>query len=312
MIDVIIPAYNSYETIDRTLSSIALQDIIENINVYIVNDGSKYSYEKYVKFYSKFMNIKELSYKNNKGPGYAREYGIENSSAKYIIFIDSDDTFYDFHSISKLYNEISMGDYDFVNSVFYKETNNGLERIENDVVWLHGKIYKREFLKINNIKFNDSRSNEDNGFNTLIILNNPKEKYLDEVTYIYHDNKKSITRKNNHEFKYTGMFGYIFNISWALNQKKENKEISKIAYAALYAVYLKYIEFTYKEDIQRLIKEAYKLYEIYKLYPFSIEEKNEIESMQFNALSKDVDPKVFSKPYISFSKFLEMVGGSND
>ena len=60
MIDVIIPAYNSYETIDRTLSSLALQDFIKNINVYIVNDGSKYGYEEYVKFYSKFMNIREL------------------------------------------------------------------------------------------------------------------------------------------------------------------------------------------------------------------------------------------------------------
>ena len=61
MIDVIIPAYNSFDTIDRTLSSIALQTIVDDINVYIVNDGSDHDYREYINFYSRFMNITELS-----------------------------------------------------------------------------------------------------------------------------------------------------------------------------------------------------------------------------------------------------------
>lgn len=312
MIDVIIPAYNSYDTIDRTLSSIALQTIVDDINVYIVNDGSSHDYEEYINFYSRFMNITELSYKENKGPGYARQYGINNSTSQYVMFIDSDDVFYSPFSIERLYKTIFSEDFDFVNSAFYKQSNGKLVKIEDDVVWLHGKIYKREFLVNNNIRFNDSRSNEDNGFNTLLIINNPKEKYLDEITYIYQDNKDSITRKNNNEFKYTGMFGYIYNMCWALNQKKDNPQISRIAYAALYAVYLKYIEFRDKEDVSKLIDESRKLYKIYQLYEFSDEEKDEIESMQFNALSNDIDENVFLKPYISFKEFLGMVGDNND
>ena len=60
MIDVIIPAFNAYETIDKTLASIAFQDCVDKLNVYIVDDCSKKNYSDFVKFYSNFMNIVEI------------------------------------------------------------------------------------------------------------------------------------------------------------------------------------------------------------------------------------------------------------
>lgn len=312
MIDVIIPAYNSHDTIDITLSSLSLQSFSKNIKVLIVNDGSSRDYEEYVSFYKDHLNIKELSYKNNMGPGYAREYGIEHSNSKYIMFIDSDDCLYDFKSIEKLYNAINEGGYDIVNSIFCEYIDGEVREYLDDVVWLHGKIYKRDFIEKNNIKFNNSRSNEDNGFNTLLRLNKPKEKYLEEVTYVWNNNIDSITRRNNREYKYTGLLGYIYNMTWALNQKKDNKDVSRIALAALYFIYLRYIEFDNKKDIDKIIKESKKLYDIYQLYSISDDEKYLILSMQFDNLYKTIDKKVLLKPYISFYDFLEKVGDKND
>ena len=40
MIDVIIPAYNSHNTIERTLASIACQDNVKQLRVYVVNDAT--------------------------------------------------------------------------------------------------------------------------------------------------------------------------------------------------------------------------------------------------------------------------------
>ena len=60
MIDIIIPAYNSHNTIEQTLFSIAYQDMAKDVNVYIVDDCSKKSYNEIVKFFSNFINIKEL------------------------------------------------------------------------------------------------------------------------------------------------------------------------------------------------------------------------------------------------------------
>ena len=61
---------------------------------------------------------------------------------------------------------------------------------------LHGKIYKREFLLKNNIKFNNTRVHEDNYFNNLVLLCEPKQKEILENVYIYVDNKDSITNIN--------------------------------------------------------------------------------------------------------------------
>ena len=112
MIDIIIPAFNAHETIERTLFSIAYQKQISLANVYIVNDGSDEDYSKEIKFFSKFLKIKELKMKKNSGPGCARQYGIDHSESEYIIFIDSDDVFYDPYVVSNLYNTIISENYD--------------------------------------------------------------------------------------------------------------------------------------------------------------------------------------------------------
>ena len=46
-IDVIIPAYKAQDTIIRTLSSIAMQTIKDDVDVTIVNDCDGVGYEKY-------------------------------------------------------------------------------------------------------------------------------------------------------------------------------------------------------------------------------------------------------------------------
>jgi glycosyltransferase involved in cell wall biosynthesis len=311
MIDIIIPAYNARDTIDQTLSSIAMQDSLGLIKVYIVNDASDYDYQEYVNFYKEFFDITELSYKENMGPGYARKYGIENSSSKYIIFIDSDDVFYDRYAVSKLFNEIDSNNLDFVNSEFYEEIDSKLYSKKNDIIWLHGKIYRREFLYLNNISFNNSRNNEDNGFNILLLLNKPKTSYIDSPTYIWRNNKNSMTRTNNYAYRYTGMKGYIYNIEWAIKQVKNKeqikKDISTISLASLFAVYCCYIEFKLEKDSIDLIKESKNLLKYSKMYKFSEDEYYDIIQSQFNNLINKLNRKYLLNQDISFNKFLEMI-----
>ena len=58
MLDIIIPSYNSLDTIEQTLCSIAYQDNINNINVYIVDDCSDCDYSEIIEHFSNFMNLK--------------------------------------------------------------------------------------------------------------------------------------------------------------------------------------------------------------------------------------------------------------
>ena len=102
ILNIIIPAYNAKETLDKTLMSLCLQRTKYKFNVLIVNDKSDYNYKDYIEKYSKYLTISELTLKENVGPGLARQKGIEHTNSKYIMFIDADDYLYSPYSIESL------------------------------------------------------------------------------------------------------------------------------------------------------------------------------------------------------------------
>ena len=306
-VDIIIPAYNSYETIDRTLLSIAMQDNIKDISVYIVNDGSNKNYSEQVSKFSKFMNIKELELKKNRGPGYARGYGIDHSNNDYIVFIDSDDILFNSNSIINLLNVINNDNSDIVISNFREEVNNGYIIHENDTIFMHGKMYRRKFLSDNDINFNDSYSNEDNGFNNLLLLHNPKVSYLNEETYIWKNNIQSITRRNNHEYNIKGLNVYIYNIKWALNiaieHNCDNYKIAELAYCCLVATYFYYLQYQY-DDLVKNIKEVYN---ITKRYILTMDKQEEVFKVQYDFLVNEENKIKFTNPVITFKEYIDKV-----
>lgn len=241
---IIIPAYNCIDTIELTLDSITRQKISIDYEVVLVNDCSDYDYLKFIEKYKDKIKIREIKTEKNVGPGGARQLGIDNTFSKYIIFIDSDDCFYDEYSVDKMYNEINNNDYDVVICNFFCERDINSYVKQRDLIWLHGKIYKRKFIDDNNIRFNNTRSNEDNGFNRLIFLMEPKVSFLDEVVYIYKKNPNSITRINNGIFKFEGIEGYCYNMNWAmdeaLNRGQHLYKIARVSLDTLITLYVYY------------------------------------------------------------------------
>ena len=67
MIDVIIPAYNSQDTIIRTLASITMQLNRDELKVTIVNDGGK-DYKDIVDTFKNVIDVQEIGYETNRGP----------------------------------------------------------------------------------------------------------------------------------------------------------------------------------------------------------------------------------------------------
>lgn len=224
MIDLIIPVYNASKTLSLTLMSISLQKEIDKVNIYIIDDCSSDKYDEIFKQFE-YLNIKYIKLDKNQGPGIAREIGIENSNSKYIMFIDADDLFYNTDSIKKLYDCIEKG-YDYVSGITYDEKKDKNIINESD---LHGKIYRREFIKNNNIKFNKSRYHEDNYFNNLYLACNPYKEIINELVYIYVYNKKSFTNKDI-EQEFTRLEILLSNMQKFLKETKKrncNKEIVK-------------------------------------------------------------------------------------
>lgn len=90
-ISIIIPLYNKEEFIERTLRSVALQDI-GNWECIIIDDGSTdSSLEKVNKFISKHSGNWKIVSQVNSGQTAARNHGISLASGKYFAFLDADD-----------------------------------------------------------------------------------------------------------------------------------------------------------------------------------------------------------------------------
>ena len=258
MIDIIIPVYNARKILELTLMSIKLQTIIDKINIYLIDDNSSEDYKDILNKY-KDMNIIYKKLDKNNGPAVARQKGIEMSSSKYIMFIDADDLLYDADSIKKLFNKIEE-DYDYVVGITIDEKQNTQIMNESD---LHGKIYKREFLLKNNIKFNNTRIHEDNYFNNLVLLCEPKQKELLENIYIYVDNKDSITNINK-EKEFENLEIYISNIKEIIEEATK-RNIEKDLIIKYLIMKLKYINRIYNklsEKQQEIFKNWLEKYDI--------------------------------------------------
>ena len=251
-IDVIIPAYKAQNTILRTLSSIALQEVVNGIDVTIVNDNDGIGYKQFVDMFKPYMSIKEIVMEKNGGPGDARQYGLDNTSNPLVMFIDADDTFSGAFAIKTLRDQLLTEPYNaccFSN--FLEQQPNTYIQHPNDSVWMFGKIYKREFIKRYNIHFlPGSRANEDNGFNMLCKLcanQNEQIKYIQDITYYWHYKEDSITRINNAEYSYGGSFpGYTENMIYAIKEAEKrvpfNGNIMQQKVAVLCNLYEYYIE----------------------------------------------------------------------
>jgi glycosyltransferase involved in cell wall biosynthesis len=230
LIDIIIPAYNAGNTIDKCLMSIAIQNIVDKVNVIIVDDCSdkihRDLYYKYKSYFKQYFPISIHSLKRNCGPGGARNYGLNLATSMFITFIDADDVFATSTSLFTLYKDIyNNPNVNYSNSVFQEEVKNengefvGYYDHKNDMTWMFGKIYRLEFLRKYDIQFNNSRSNEDCGFNTMCMLCTEKNNdslYIDRLTYCWNYNPASITKNNDYSFY--GLKGYLYNNIWAVHE----------------------------------------------------------------------------------------------
>ena len=159
-IDIIIPAYNVPDnTIFRCLSSIACQNIIEEIEITIIDDAStKENYKKIADIFKDYININIIRNEINQGPGVARQIGIDNTKNGYITFMDADDTLNGTFAIDYLREGIEQDSaYQICVGIFDEIHNENEEKIltshENDSVWVFGKMFKRAFIDRYNIRF---------------------------------------------------------------------------------------------------------------------------------------------------------------
>lgn len=86
-VSVIIPFYDRGDWLSEAVESV-LKQSYKNFEIIVINDGSK---EDLTEFCRTYQGKIKYIYKDNGGPGAARNLGIEKATGEYISFLDSDD-----------------------------------------------------------------------------------------------------------------------------------------------------------------------------------------------------------------------------
>ena len=160
-LDIIIPFYKNTELLEQTLKSVYFPEI-KNIKVTVVDDHSEIDYTDLKEFYSE---VQFLELPQNMGPGLARQYGIDHTNGKYILFIDSGDYIITKFNLLEILSNIEDNNAPYLYLYrWLNEEHNTYSSEFNPL--LHGYIFNRKFLEIYNISFckEEPRLSEDFGF----------------------------------------------------------------------------------------------------------------------------------------------------
>ena len=91
LVSIIVPCFNASNTILETLNSIQKQKMVD-FECLIINDFSTDNSERIINKFSKLdSRFKIINLESNRGVSFARNKGLDNSSGRYVSFLDSDD-----------------------------------------------------------------------------------------------------------------------------------------------------------------------------------------------------------------------------
>ena len=217
-ISVIIPVYNVEKYIDKSMDSV-LNQTYKNLEIILVDDGSKDSSGKICDEYAKKDERIKVIHQENGGLSAARNAGLDIATGKYVMFLDSDD-FFENNSCEVLYNEIESKDADYVVGNYihvtyegekwekplfdtniydnFKLSINDYEKsffVMNSVVW--NKIFKREFIEKLNLRFIPRAIAEDAIFSTYVYVHTDKGYFINDVVYNYRQNQENVSISTN-------------------------------------------------------------------------------------------------------------------
>lgn len=215
-ISIIIPVFNSENYIKSALENLKKQNIEDNSEIIIVDDGSTDRSLEYIKnFNIKNLHVYEL--KSNYGPAKARNYGIQKAMGDYIYFFDADDSISN-SSLSKLLEKTKNKKLDIIfsdrkrienlrnrsHNIYAYDKNKYFDEIEinkailnrlNDPLYLTGlldltgRLIKRSIIVENNVLFRESlRYMEDEVFMWDLLPYINSAYYIKEQLYSYNIN----------------------------------------------------------------------------------------------------------------------------
>lgn len=232
-VSIVMPVYNVQSCLDECLDTLEKQTLKE-IEIICVDDGSTdLSLEILRKHAAKDPRIKVMT-QHNSGAAVARNKGFEHVRGEYVLFLDSDD-FYKEHMLKTAYDtakkqgsDITVfrtNEYDTVKELYnpmeytvkadqlpdnnpftYKDIPDYIFTVF--VGWAWDKLYKTEFVRKNNIQFQNLRTSNDLFF-VFSSLVKAESIYVIDEPLVYHRVSRgtslSVTREKSWDCFYKAL-----------------------------------------------------------------------------------------------------------
>lgn len=214
-LDIIVPHYKEpWNVCKYLLDTIAVQRgiLFDNLRVILVNDGNECalfgSAENAMFHFAEYPFTVDYIVKEHGGVSSARNAGLDGSNADYVMFCDADDGFLNTYGLHLVFAAMQEGfDYlvsNFVEETFNKDGNPQIVPHDQDLTFMHGKVYRREFLVKHNLRFDENMNiHEDGYFNMLtysVTQHEGKMKSITTPIYLWRWNDNSVVRSNHEDF----------------------------------------------------------------------------------------------------------------
>ena len=269
-LSVIIPIYNAEKYLKECLESV-IRDI-EDVEYILIDDGSKDKSRLIYGEYSNNPNVVIIKNENH-GVSFTRNYGMKIARGEYIMFVDADDYLeedwfnvikkeldsgLDLIIFSKYYKNYTYNKVDLQNACL-NYGNNLLKECSIMSPW--SRIYRKDFLCENNIRFNkDIINGEDMLLNFEVISLTNKIKIVNDGFYIYRLNFGSTTNNFNYNI-FKSDIAFHLKLEKLVSNDENCKELKKsLTYLKINAIYIitMRVSFSKEKNKSMLINELIK------------------------------------------------------
>ncbi|UQY79855.1 Putative glycosyltransferase EpsH [Candidatus Hepatincola sp. Av] len=288
-VSVIVPVYNTANYLYKNLTSI-INNSFTNIEILCINDASTDNSLKILQeFQCKDSRIKIVNNNKNMGLAYTKQVGLDKAIGEYIMVVDSDDFVSpNFIQIAFEAIEESQADIVFFQHAIYPTgaradfqynmlINPEYKTSHQEKALLHlyafdwAKIYKKQLVTDNNIKYLIVRSFEDIYFNTCLLACAKLVQFIPKTLYYYYIHERSITNTKSIQtvLDLITVFTALKNYLTKKNLWNDYKEVILLnKYKKVYSYYIcVLIQGLATDNLQQVLQENSSFEELLSIRP---------------------------------------------
>lgn len=256
---IIIPCYNSGNTIGALLQSIVEQHMSDDLEVILSDDHSTVPYDEAIKPFFDKLSIKMTETEYNFAPGNTREAGVKLAEGEWLCFADHDDEFIP-DTLKKIKATIEEYGEKYCAVANFLEVDPNTRKVLSEMKrtrnWNHAKFYNLDNLwKKYNIHFKkDLLTHEDIYISSRVNCalkdaNNDNPLYIDCFCYMWMARPTTVSREKYGDYSFLETFfhDYLESTGYAYLDAYQNGEIP-IYYATDAAIGVLILSYFYSES----------------------------------------------------------------